>query len=73
MIKNRYPLPKINDLFDQVGVAEIFSKLDLRYVYPKIKIKYKDINKTSFRKPYGHYEFVVIPFGLITHKQILCV
>jgi hypothetical protein len=65
MIKNKYPLPRINDLFDHVGGAKIFSKLDLRYGYHQIKIKNEDINKTSFRTPYGHYKFVVIPFGVI--------
>ena len=62
-IKNKYPLPKINDLFDKVGGAKIFSKLDLQSGYHQVRIKY-DISKTTFRTTYGHYKFVIIPFGL---------
>jgi hypothetical protein len=63
-IKNKYPLPRINDLFDQVGGAKIFSKLDLQSDYHQVRIKDEDINKTTFRTRYRHYEFIVIHFGL---------
>jgi hypothetical protein len=61
-IKNKYPLRRINDLFDQVGGAKIFSKLDLQSSYHQVRIKDEDINKIVFWRIYGHYEFVVIAF-----------
>ncbi|KAL0534336.1 hypothetical protein IC582_028626 [Cucumis melo] len=63
-VKNRYPLPRIDDLFDQLQGAIVFSKIDLRSGYHQLRIKDGDVPKTAFRSRYGHYEFVVMSFGL---------
>ena len=63
-MKNKYPLPQIDVLFDQMRGAKVFSKIYLRSGYHEVRIKDEDIHKTTFITRYGHYEFVVVPFGL---------
>ena len=64
MIKNRYPLPRIDDLFDQLRGAHVYSKTDLRTSYHQLRVREVDIPKTAFGTRYGHFEFTVMPFGL---------
>ena len=64
MIKNLYPLPRIDDLFDQLRGARVYSKIDLRIGYHQLRVREVDISKTTLRTRYGHFEFTVMPFGL---------
>ena len=65
MIKNRYPLPRIDDLFDQLRGARVYSKKNLRTGYHQLRVRDTDIPKAVFRTHYGHFEFTVMPFGLM--------
>ena len=64
IIKNRYPLPTIDDLFDQLRGARVYSKIDLFTGYHQLRVREADILKMAFRTRYGHFEFIVMPFGL---------
>ena len=64
MVKNRYPLPRIDDLFDQLRGARVYFKIDLRAGSHQLRVRETDIPKTAFRTRYGHFEFTVMPFGL---------
>ncbi|GJY51172.1 retrotransposon protein, putative, ty3-gypsy subclass [Tanacetum coccineum] len=63
-VKNRYQLPRIDDLFDQLQGSSVYSKIDQRLGYHQLRVREEDIPKTAFRTRYGHYEFQVMPFGL---------
>ena len=63
MIKNKYLLPRIDDLFDQLQGASVFLKIGLRSGYYQLKIRKSDVSKMTFKTQYGHYEFLVMPFG----------
>ena len=64
-IKNRYPLPKIDDLFDKLRGARVYYKIDLRIGYHQLRVREADIPKTTFRTRYGHFKFTMMPFGLV--------
>ena len=63
-VKNKYLLPRIEDLFDQLKGASVFSKIDLQSGYYQLRVKDVDVPKIAFRTKYGHYEFLLMPFGL---------
>nr|GEX62394.1 putative reverse transcriptase domain-containing protein [Tanacetum cinerariifolium] len=63
-VKNRYPLPQISDLFDQLQGSSFYSKINLRSGYHQLRVREQDVPKTAFKTRYGHYEFQVMPFGL---------
>nr|GEV94599.1 putative reverse transcriptase domain-containing protein [Tanacetum cinerariifolium] len=69
-VKNRYPLSRIDDLFDQLQGSSVYSKIDLRSSYHQLRVQEQDVPKTTFRTRYGHYEFQVMPFGLTNAPAI---
>ena len=69
-VNNKYHLPRIDNIFDQLKDAKIFSKIDLGSGYHLVRIKEEYISKIAFKTRYGHYEFTVVPFGLLDHVVI---
>nr|GEY24947.1 putative reverse transcriptase domain-containing protein [Tanacetum cinerariifolium] len=70
IVKNHYPLPWIDDLFDQFKGSSVYSKKDLRSSYHQLRVREQDVPKTTFKTQYGHYEFQVMPFGLINTPAV---
>ncbi|GJU01157.1 retrotransposon protein, putative, ty3-gypsy subclass [Tanacetum coccineum] len=69
-VKNRYPLPRIDNMFDQLQGSRVYSKIDLRSGYHQLRVREEDISKTAFRTCYGHYKFQVMPFGLTNVQAV---
>lgn len=70
-VKNRYPHPRLDDLFDWLGGATMYSKIDLRSDYHQVMIREKDVPKKTFKTQYRHYEFLIMTFLLTTPRQYL--
>ena len=70
IVKNKYPLSRMDDLLDQLSGSSIFSKIDLKSDYHQVCVKEEDVQKTTFQTRYGYYKFVVMPFGLTNARTV---